>query len=165
VRRAICAVSTSQHPGDVNQGRAKGRETPFIPSIVPRAQAGDPARVAGSRAPTTEPRGGPRGDRIADRDSLIAVLQTYLGWLALFLLLTLAAGLVRIVRGPRPADRMLAIQLFGTTCVALLLVLGEIEQAEALTDVALVFALLSLLVLVAFVARVPPDTAGTQEHR
>jgi hypothetical protein len=44
-------------------------------------------------------------------------------------------------------------------------VLGEIEQAEALTDVALVFALLSLLVLVAFVARVPPDTAGTQEHR
>lgn len=35
------------------------------------------------------------------------------------------AGLVRIARGPTPADRMLAAQLFGTTGVAVLLLLAQ----------------------------------------
>ncbi|MEA3302986.1 MAG: pH regulation protein F, partial [Pseudomonadota bacterium] len=35
--------------------------------------------------------------------------------MALFLLMTLIAGLWRVLRGPTPADRMLAAQLFGTT--------------------------------------------------
>lgn len=37
--------------------------------------------------------------------------------MALFLLLTLMAGLWRVLRGPIAADRMLAAQLFGTTAV------------------------------------------------
>ncbi len=37
--------------------------------------------------------------------------------MALFLLLTLMAGLWRVLRGPTAADRMLAAQLFGTTAV------------------------------------------------
>jgi multicomponent Na+:H+ antiporter subunit F len=91
------------------------------------------------------------------------VLSSYLIWVALFLLATLVAGLVRIVRGPAPADRMLAIQLFGTTTVAILLLLGEATASEALTNVALVFTLLSLLVLVAFVARVPPGVTPERD--
>ncbi len=39
--------------------------------------------------------------------------------LALFLVLNLVAGLLRILRGPTPADCMLAAQLFGTTGVAI----------------------------------------------
>jgi multicomponent Na+:H+ antiporter subunit F len=74
--------------------------------------------------------------------------------LAVFLLLNIAAGLVRILRGPTAADRMLAAQLFGTTGVAILLLLAEAQAEPALRDVALVFALLAALATVAFVKRV-----------
>lgn len=74
----------------------------------------------------------------------------YLG-LATFLLLNLGAGMWRVLRGPTPADRMLAAQLFGTTAVAILLVLAEESGGAALRDVALVFALLAAVTAVAFV--------------
>jgi multicomponent Na+:H+ antiporter subunit F len=80
----------------------------------------------------------------------------YLG-LALFLLLNLAAGLWRILRGPTAADRMLAAQLFGTTAVAILLLLGQAYDTPALRDVALVFALLAAVTAVAFVRRAWPE--------
>lgn len=73
--------------------------------------------------------------------------------LALVLLITLAAGLWRILRGPTPADRMLAAQLFGTTAVAVLLLLAEASGRPAVRDVALVFALLAAVTMVAFVRR------------
>jgi multicomponent Na+:H+ antiporter subunit F len=73
---------------------------------------------------------------------------------ALGLLVTLALGLIRIWRGPTVADRMLAAQLFGTTGVALLLVLAELQGMPALRDVALVLALLAVMAVLAFVARV-----------
>ncbi|HSJ25240.1 MAG TPA: monovalent cation/H+ antiporter complex subunit F [Longimicrobiales bacterium] len=72
---------------------------------------------------------------------------------ALFLLLNVTAGLVRIARGPTAPDRMLAAQLFGTTGVAILLVLAEALDVRALRDVALVFALLAAVLAVAFVKR------------
>jgi multicomponent Na+:H+ antiporter subunit F len=73
--------------------------------------------------------------------------------LALFLLLNLAAGMWRVLRGPGVADRMLAAQLFGTTAVAILLLLAEAAGSNALRDVALVFALLAAVTAVAFVKR------------
>ena len=76
----------------------------------------------------------------------------YLG-MALFLLLTLVAGLWRVLRGPTPADRMLAAQLFGTTAVACLLLLAQVYDRPSLSDVALVFALLAAVTAVAFVRR------------
>ncbi|MCU7800367.1 MAG: hypothetical protein KZQ70_09530 [gamma proteobacterium symbiont of Lucinoma myriamae] len=45
--------------------------------------------------------------------------------IALFLLLTLVAGLWRVLRGPTSAARMLAAQLFGTTAVACVLLLAQ----------------------------------------
>ncbi|ADI14797.1 monovalent cation/H+ antiporter complex subunit F [Truepera radiovictrix] len=71
----------------------------------------------------------------------------------LFLLANIFAGLVRVLRGPTPADRMMASQLFGTTGVAMLLLLAEGLASPALRDVALLFALLGALALVAFVRR------------
>lgn len=70
---------------------------------------------------------------------------------ALLLLLNIGAGMLRIMRGPEAADRMLAAQLFGTTGVAILLLLGEALRMAALRDVALVFALLAAVAAVAFV--------------
>lgn len=68
----------------------------------------------------------------------------------LVLIANLAVGLVRVLRGPRLADRLLAAQLFGTTGVALLLALAAAHDLPALRDVALVFVLLGLLAVVAF---------------
>lgn len=77
-----------------------------------------------------------------------------LNMVAVFLLGNLLVALVRIWRGPRPADRMLASQLFGTTGVALFLVLAEAQGMPSLRDVALILALLSVLAVVGFVTRV-----------
>ncbi|MDP1647452.1 MAG: monovalent cation/H+ antiporter complex subunit F [Rubrivivax sp.] len=82
--------------------------------------------------------------------------------LAAFLILNIAAGLARILRGPTAADRMLAAQLFGTTGVAVLLLLAEAQAMPALRNVALVFAALAVLATVAFVNRVAHD-AGASE--
>ena len=67
------------------------------------------------------------------------------------LLLSILAGLIRVFRGPAPAERMLAAQLFGTAAVAILLVLSQLMAMPALLDVAMVFALLAAVTLVAFV--------------
>lgn len=73
----------------------------------------------------------------------------YVG-IAFFLLLNLGGGLVRILRGPAPADRMLAAQLFATTGVAILLVLAAATDLRGLRDVALLFALLGPINAVVF---------------
>lgn len=78
--------------------------------------------------------------------------KVYMG-MALLLLLTLVVGLVRVLRGPTPADRVLAAQLFGTTAVSCVLLLAQAYEQPALRDVALVFALLSAVAAVAFVRR------------
>jgi multicomponent Na+:H+ antiporter subunit F len=84
-------------------------------------------------------------------------MQTLYFALALFLLLNLVAGMWRVLRGPTAADRMLAAQLFGTTSVAVLLVLAQATEQAALRDVALVFALLAAVTAVAFVRRAWPS--------
>lgn len=72
---------------------------------------------------------------------------------ALFLILNVGAGLLRVVRGPTPADRMVAAQLFGTSGVAILLLLSEAADESALRDAALIFALLAVVISVAFLKR------------
>jgi multicomponent Na+:H+ antiporter subunit F len=72
-------------------------------------------------------------------------------FLAFILILSTAAGLMRILSGPAPADRMLAVQLAGTSGVAVVLLLSEGAGLDALTDVALVYALLAAVTLIAFV--------------
>jgi multicomponent Na+:H+ antiporter subunit F len=67
------------------------------------------------------------------------------------LVASLAGGLVRIVRGPSRGDRMLAAQLFGTTGVAILLVIAEVVATPALRDVALVFTVLATVNAAVFV--------------
>lgn len=75
--------------------------------------------------------------------------------LALFLLLNLAVGMLRVYWGPTAGDRILAAQLFGTTTVAILLLLAEAMDLASLRDVALLFVLLATLITVAFV-NLPP---------
>jgi multicomponent Na+:H+ antiporter subunit F len=84
---------------------------------------------------------------------------------SVFLLFTLAVGLVRVLRGPAPADRMLATQLLGTTGVAILLLLAEVQSESALRDAALLLAMLAVLVVVAFVRRTSTHTGKRARNR
>ncbi|MEL7560962.1 monovalent cation/H+ antiporter complex subunit F [Stutzerimonas chloritidismutans] len=67
------------------------------------------------------------------------------------LLLTIMIGLGRVVLGPARVDRLLAVQLFGTTGTALLLVLAQWQQQPALRDVALLLGLLAAVASAALV--------------
>jgi multicomponent Na+:H+ antiporter subunit F len=69
------------------------------------------------------------------------------------LVLSVLAGLWRLLRGPTDADRLLAPQLFGTAGVAALLVAADRLDAPALRDVALLLALLAVVTATAFVVR------------
>lgn len=71
--------------------------------------------------------------------------------LIVVLMVSLLLGLTRVVRGPTRADRMLAAQLFGTTGVALMLLLGVATGRPALFDVALVMGVLAPITAIAFV--------------
>jgi multicomponent Na+:H+ antiporter subunit F len=68
------------------------------------------------------------------------------------ILITVAAGLVRVLRGPREVDRMMAVQLLGTGGVAALLLAASATEVAGVENVALGLALLSSLASVAFVA-------------
>lgn len=91
-------------------------------------------------------------------------MRAFLMVMALLLLGTFVIGLVRIARGPTRADRMMAAQLFGTTEVAMLLILSRLQHSRAYVDVALVLALLAVLAVVAFVFRgaASPPTQPSQ---
>ncbi len=84
--------------------------------------------------------------------------------LIIFLLLNLAAGMVRVARGPTAADRMLSALLFGSTTVAILLILAEWMQEPALRNVALLFVMLAAIVSLAFFG-MPRDSADNGEEQ
>ncbi|MBK5929159.1 multiple resistance and pH regulation protein F [Halochromatium salexigens] len=73
--------------------------------------------------------------------------------LALLLLVTMTAGLLRIVIGPSPADRMMAAQLLGTSGIGVLVLLASALEMPALIDVGLIFALLAAVSVTAFTRR------------
>jgi multicomponent Na+:H+ antiporter subunit F len=68
-----------------------------------------------------------------------------------FVLLMVALGWIRILRGPTQADRMMAAQLFGTGGIAALLLLGAATGLPGVVDVALVLAVLAVFASIAFV--------------
>lgn len=76
---------------------------------------------------------------------------------AAFMLVMVALGWFRILRGPDDVERMMAAQLFGTGGIAALLLTGVATGISAIIDVALVLAVLAVFASVAFVK------AGTGE--
>ena len=84
-------------------------------------------------------------------------MPDFLMGIAGFLLVMVALGWIRILRGPARADRMMAAQLFGTGGIAALLLLGAGTGVGAVVDVALMLAVLAVFASIAFVK------AGTGE--
>jgi multicomponent Na+:H+ antiporter subunit F len=72
-----------------------------------------------------------------------------------FVMAMVALGLVRILRGPDDADRMMAAQLLGTGGIAALLLVATALGASAIIDVALILALVAAFATAAFVVAAP----------
>lgn len=78
-------------------------------------------------------------------------MADFLLWMAAFLVLMVALGLVRVARGPGRAERMMAAQLLGTGAIGALMLFGAATGEAAIFDVALTLALLSAFASIAFV--------------
>ncbi len=83
---------------------------------------------------------------------------------AAFVLAMVALGLVRILRGPTVADRIMSAQLLGTGGIAILLLLAAAVPVPGVADVALVLALLAAFVAVVFVKMGAPSSASGGER-
>jgi multicomponent Na+:H+ antiporter subunit F len=81
-----------------------------------------------------------------------------------FVLAMVAVGLVRVLRGPASADRMMAAQLLRTGGIATLLLMAAATEAPALVDVGLVLAVLAAFASVAFVLGGSCADAGEPEE-
>jgi multicomponent Na+:H+ antiporter subunit F len=72
---------------------------------------------------------------------------------ALILLISGTAGLIRIGLGPTAADRVLAVNLLGTNTAAMVLLVGAAAGVEGAVDVALIAAVLASFVSITFMRR------------
>ncbi len=70
---------------------------------------------------------------------------------AAFVVLLVAVGLLRVLRGPGAADRLMATQLLGTGGIAAVLLIGAATGEGAAIDIALTLALLAAFASFAFV--------------
>ena len=74
-----------------------------------------------------------------------------------FILLTVALGLIRELRGSGDFDRMMAVQLLGTGGIASLLLIASATTVAGVEDVALGLALLAAFASIAFVNSAEAD--------
>jgi len=68
---------------------------------------------------------------------------------ALAIFLTMAMAFFRAVRGPTIYDRIVAVNVFGTKTVLIVALIAEITGHYDLLDVALVYALINFITVVA----------------
>jgi multicomponent Na+:H+ antiporter subunit F len=78
-----------------------------------------------------------------------------------FVLAMVALGLLRILRGPGEADRMMAAQLLGSGGIAALLLGGTAIGDGSIADVSLTLALLAAFASIAFV-KFAPSSSGDE---
>ena len=84
---------------------------------------------------------------------------------SIFILATVAVGLIRVLRGPGNAERMMAAQLIGSGGIASLLTAGTATGVSAATDLALTLALLATFASIAFVKKGTPRSPVAPEVR
>lgn len=77
------------------------------------------------------------------------------------ILLSVAAGLARVLRGPNDVERLMAVQLLSTGEVAALLLIAYATNVPGVDDVALGLALLTAFAAIAFVNLLEADEGGT----
>src|SRR5262245_38855523 len=114
-------------------------------------------RSAGRRAV------GRGGGSAAQRPGGAAAMSTFLVGAAGFILAMVALALLRILRGPGDADRLMAAQLLGRGGIAVLLLGGIGTGVAAVVDVGVTLALLAAFAAVAFVKAADASQPGSTE--
>ena len=66
----------------------------------------------------------------------------------IFLGIALLFCLIRAIRGPRMADRIISVNMMGTLVVLIICILAFLMQEDYLVDIALVYTMLSFLAVV-----------------
>lgn len=85
----------------------------------------------------------------AEKVSLFLQAQSGLFLVILIVLgLLFFAALVRAVRGPRVADRLVAVNMVGTMVMVMIAVLSLYLQEEYLLDICLIYAMASFLAVI-----------------
>lgn len=74
-----------------------------------------------------------------------------------------AIGMIRVLRGPADADRLMAAQLLGSGGIAALLLGGAAIGDGSVVDVSLTLALLAAFASIAFTKFVPSSPDGGDE--
>lgn len=91
-------------------------------------------------------------------------MTTVLVMTALAILATMALALVRALRGPTVYDRIVAVNVFGTKTVLVVALITYVTGHADLIDVALVYALINFIAIVAVLKLVKMrDLAGAGE--
>jgi multicomponent Na+:H+ antiporter subunit F len=75
----------------------------------------------------------------------------FLAGAGLFILVMVAIGLARVLRGPEDADRVMATQLLGTGGITLVLIVAVVANRPAMVDAAMTLALLAAFAGLAYV--------------
>jgi len=86
---------------------------------------------------------------------------------ALAILVTISLGLARAFMGPTIYDRILAVNMVGTKTVLLIAVLAVISGRTDILDIALMYALINFVGVVAVLKYVEQGnfhTSGEDEH-
>lgn len=65
------------------------------------------------------------------------------------ILATMAMALVRAILGPTVYDRIVAVNMFGTKAMLLIAVLGFLSERPEFLDIALVYALINFIGVIA----------------
>ena len=55
------------------------------------------------------------------------------------------ASIIRSVRGPKTADRIIAVNMIGTMTIVIIAILSVYRKEDYLTDVCLIYAMVSFL--------------------
>ena len=88
-------------------------------------------------------------------------MQFILNFALLFLSFTLVGCIVRAVKGPTPADRVIAVNVIGTKTIVVLVAVAVLLKQTYFVDVALVYALISFVSTV-FIADYLKKSSGEE---
>lgn len=81
---------------------------------------------------------------------LVALSRSVLLAGTLFIAFLLLFCIVRSIKGPRVADRILSVNMSGTMIIAAIAFIGLMQEDAAIIDICLLYALISFLAVVVF---------------
>lgn len=76
------------------------------------------------------------------------LLHNFLVFALCLMMVVVFVCLIRAIKGPRVADRVVALNMIGTLVVMMICILAYLLEEAFLIDVAILYALLNMLVVV-----------------